>query len=77
MEGCGSMTKVVAHHIKPWSSHPELRYDPDNGIALCQACHDKIKDREGEYEEGFSKTVRQKKTAVADAMFVRYLKRDG
>lgn len=32
-------TYITAHHIKPWATHPELRYDVSNGITLCQACH--------------------------------------
>ena len=31
--------KVVAHHILGWSSYPELRYEKNNGITLCQAHH--------------------------------------
>jgi len=31
--------KVVAHHILPWSSFPELRYQLTNGITLCQHHH--------------------------------------
>jgi hypothetical protein len=36
---CGSTRHVIAHHIKSWHTHPELRADPDNGIALCRKCH--------------------------------------
>lgn len=28
-----------AHHIKPWASYPDLRYDVENGVALCVPCH--------------------------------------
>ena len=31
--------KIHADHIKPWSTHPELRYDVANGRALCVSCH--------------------------------------
>lgn len=28
-----------AHHKKAWATHPELRYDIENGITLCRDCH--------------------------------------
>jgi 5-methylcytosine-specific restriction endonuclease McrA len=28
-----------AHHIKSWARHPELRFDLENGITVCDACH--------------------------------------
>ena len=37
---CGKRgVKLEAHHIKAWASHPELRFDVSNGIALCEDCH--------------------------------------
>lgn len=30
-----------AHHVKPWSDYPELRYDVSNAITLCDSCHAK------------------------------------
>jgi hypothetical protein len=37
---CGA-TKIFlnADHIKPWATHPDLRYDVDNGRTLCVPCH--------------------------------------
>lgn len=35
---CG---KIEAHHILEWSGYPELRYETNNGITLCQAHHPK------------------------------------
>ena len=31
--------KIKAHHILGWSAYPELRYNINNGITLCQAHH--------------------------------------
>lgn len=42
-QDCGArQTYVEAHHIKPWSKFPELRFVPSNGITLCKTCHNKI-----------------------------------
>ena len=31
--------KVIVHHILSWRDYPELRYNINNGITLCQAHH--------------------------------------
>lgn len=37
---CGATEgELHAHHIKPYESHPELRFDVDNGLTLCAPCH--------------------------------------
>lgn len=30
---------LTAHHILPWETHPEKRFDVLNGLTLCQPCH--------------------------------------
>ena len=38
---CGLDKRLHAHHIFGYEEHPELAYDVNNGIILCQFCHDK------------------------------------
>lgn len=36
---CDCKGKIIAHHILGWSKFPELRYEVNNGITLCQFHH--------------------------------------
>lgn len=43
---------LMAHHIKSWSSTPELRYELDNGITYCEFCHAKNDEYFRKFYEG-------------------------
>lgn len=47
---CGSEKKLHCHHIKPRKTHPELKYDVNNGIVLCAGCHMKEGMMNGEID---------------------------
>ena len=36
---CGHKIKMHVHHVKPFSSYPEYRFDPKNSKVLCEKCH--------------------------------------
>lgn len=37
--GNGYKVYLQAHHLKPFSKFPDLRYEVSNGITLCKDCH--------------------------------------
>lgn len=41
---CGARGgKLNAHHINQFANYPDLRYDVNNGITLCDSCHESTK----------------------------------
>ena len=46
---CGKKGGVLnAHHKKEYAKYPELRYEVENGVTLCEECHRKV--HKGEIE---------------------------
>jgi hypothetical protein len=43
---CGAAENLVAHHIKSFSKHRELRTEVSNGITLCDGCHKELHRKE-------------------------------
>ena len=55
---CESGYNLQAHHIKGYASHPESRFDVDNGQTLCVDCHIKKHPEIKILSNGFFKHVR-------------------
>lgn len=49
--------KIEAHHILPWRSFVELRYDLNNGITLCHAHHPRKESEENRLSSYFKKLI--------------------
>jgi hypothetical protein len=51
---------LQAHHITPFHLHPEPEYSltTDNGITLCETCHDKVRGHEDEFYNKYTAIVK-------------------
>lgn len=49
--------RLEAHHILPWKSYPELRYEVNNGISLCCAHHPRARAKEVELAPMFMEII--------------------
>ena len=58
---CGK--DINAHHLDNWNEYPAKRYDIDNGIVLCDACH-------GAFHAGFRKNGITRKNFVFAKMYM-------
>lgn len=56
---CGSVERIEVHHILPYATHPDVRWDDANGVTLCKACHTGIRGKELEYVEEFRSIVKK------------------
>lgn len=45
---CGSTSGVEAHHVYPRDTHPQHRWNPDVGAALCAPCHRWVHRHQGD-----------------------------
>ena len=52
--------RIIAHHILGWSDFPELRYQINNGITLCQAHHPLKRAEEKQSIPVFTKLIETK-----------------
>jgi len=48
---CHATTRLEAHHILPFGTHLDQRWDLSNGLTLCHECHVKFRNRELQHAE--------------------------
>ena len=65
---CGSMKNRQAHHMNHATYFPDQRFDPNNGICLCNECH-KI------FHTSFKRSYRKKCTKEDFRQFIELFMR--
>jgi len=64
-QACGIRgVKLASHHIEAWNHARELRFDVNNGITLCEECHNDFHDTYGRgynTREQFDEWLRERK----------------
>ena len=48
---CHANKHLEVHHIYPFGTHPEQRWEVANGLTLCHSCHTGFRHREMDYVE--------------------------
>lgn len=54
---CGATGRLEAHHVRPWRTHRDDWYDPNNGVSLCHSCHRTLRGKEEQFTERFDQHV--------------------
>lgn len=57
--GSNMKKRLCAHHIKPKETFPELAFDVDNGLTLCNPCHSRLHNIGNQHSLGYIHTAKQ------------------
>jgi predicted phage replisome organizer len=48
-QSCGAKgARIEAHHIKPWATSVDKRFEVENGLTLCVKCHRRVHKKAGD-----------------------------